>query len=269
MTYQLFSWNVDGYDDYAHQWLKRYLEENGPDVVFITETKRREEELKRYFSQIIHYNFLINAHTPANYHGVAMLIKKPHQFLHVPINMNIPIRKDTKGDEAGIGRILAIQLNNQINILGCYTPNSGYGLKNLDYRTKIWDPAFFYLLELLRNSGPTVWMGDINVASSDIDVSDPVGMSTWAGFTLQERDNFNALLSTGHWFDPWRLQHPTTRDYTWVGYNQRQRALPCLGMRIDNMIVSDTLLSKVVETYILRDDSRKSDHVPTVMILNR
>ena len=261
MTYQFVAWNVDGYTQTIHNWLTAYLEENGPDVVFLSETKRSELVLRHFFDQFEHYRYLMNAHVPTQYHGVAMLIKKSHQYVEIPIKMNIQVRRDTKSNEAATGRLIAIQLNGELNIIGSYTPNSG---TNLDYRTKVWDPAFFQILELLRANRPTLWMGDINVALSDLDVSNPIAMSAWPDFTLPERQNLQALLSA-HWFDPWRLQHPQMRDYSWVGRPHR----PGYGMRIDNMIVSDTLLSKMKETYILSDAPEESDHLPIVGLIDR
>lgn len=256
MTYQFFSWNVDGYTETIHNWLQSYLEENGPDVVFLSETKKPESVLRQYFDQFSHYQYIINAHDPSKYHGVAMLIKKPHHYVQIPIQMNISTRKDTKSPEAANGRIIVIQLNGRLNVIGSYTPNSG---RYFDYRITIWDPAFFYLLGLLKANGPTLWMGDINVALTNLDVSDPNDMSTWPGFTLPERINFQALLNSG-WIDPWRLQHPQMRDYSWVGRLRR----PNYGMRIDNIIISDNLLPNVEDTYILSDVTTDTDHLPVI-----
>ena len=264
MNYSFVSWNVDGYSETIHQWLTDYLRISGPDLVFLGETKKPESTLQNYFSQFSDYNHVINAHVPPRYHGVAMLIQKRHRFVQYPVQMNIPLRKDSTSSEAAIGRVILIQLNGELNVIGSYTPNSGRSLENLAYRTQVWDPAFTSLLGLIRDSGPTVWMGDINVALSDLDVSDPVKMKSWAGFTLPERQNLYSLLSSGSLFDPWRIQHPNTREYSWVGRPHRSN----YGMRIDNIIVSDTLLPRVVETYIIDDASEDTDHLPIVIRLN-
>lgn len=262
MSYHLISWNVDGYSEPIHEWLSSVLLTDQPDVVFLSETKRTEAILRVHFDTFEQYNYVLNPHVPAGMHGVAMLIKKDHTFVQYPVEMNIPSRNDTKSQEASTGRVILVQLNEEINVIGAYTPNSG---RYLEYRTEIWDPAFVKLLEIARASGPTLWMGDVNVALSDVDVSDPVGMSGWPGFTPIERANFAALLGTGHWLDPWRLQHPNSREYSWLGYLRKKG----YGMRIDNVIVSDTLMPKVVDTYILTDGPTDSDHVPVGIVLNR
>ena len=178
--------------------------------------------------------------------------------------MNIPVRKDTRSDEAATGRIIAIQLDQRLNIIGSYTPNSGRDLEKLEYRVRDWDPTFFRILEILRQNKPTIWMGDINVALTDLDVSHPVMMSRWAGFTLEERQNLYALLSTGEWVDPWRLQHPSSREYSWVGYTKSKGH----GMRIDNIIVSTALLPEVRSTEIIKDAPHDTDHLPITITLN-
>lgn len=259
MNLQFFSWNVDGYSPAIHQWFRDYLETNGPDVVFLSETKRSEPVLRQFFDELTHYRYLLNVHAPAHYHGVAMLIKSPHRFVPIPLQMNIAVRKDTQSSEAATGRVIAIQLNGQVNVIGSYTPNSGFDLRNLEYRTKVWDPAFFHILQLLKQDRPSLWMGDINVALTDLDVSNPYLMSGWAGFTLPERENLARVLSSGYQ-DPWRLQHPTMRDYSWVGRPHR----PGYGMRIDNIIVTDSLLPMVEETQIICDAPEDSDHLPVM-----
>jgi exodeoxyribonuclease III len=257
------SWNVDGYNDSIHSWLKEFIQKKKPDLIFLSETKRTRYNLEFYFDQFTEYNYIINTHTPAQYHGVAMLIHKSHKYSQYPVQMNITVRNDSKSNEAATGRIIAIQLNQSMNIIGCYTPNSGRALEKLDYRVKVWDPAFFYLLELLRSNGPTLWLGDINVALTDLDVSNPVMMRRWAGFTPEERQNLQGLLSTGNWYDAWRLQNPTSKEYSWIGYNKNKG----YGMRLDNIIISSSLISQIKSTDILKDSSKESDHLPITIYL--
>jgi exodeoxyribonuclease III len=260
------AWNVDGYSRTIHVWLKNFLKNYNPDLLFLGETKKPREVLESYFQEFTNYNYLINSHQPHRYHGVAMLIRKDHYYKEIPIAMNIPPRKDTKNIEASTGRIIVIQLNNKMNIIGSYTPNSGRNdPPKLKYRTTIWDPAFSYILDVLYQNLPTIWLGDINVALTEKDVSDPNQMQSWAGFTLEERTNFQAIFTTGHWNDPWREQHPKLQQYSWVGYGQRN---PNYGMRIDNVIISKSLLSKVEDSYILTECRTETDHLPVGLVLD-
>jgi exodeoxyribonuclease-3 len=254
----VISWNVDGYNDESHNYLSSLIQTSRPDVVFLSETKKKKDNLIPFFDTFTEYNYIINSHDPSKYHGVAMLIRKDNSHEPFDIVMNIPVRKDSHSKEAATGRIIAIRLNDKINIIGSYTPNSGRSdQEKLDYRVKIWDPAFTYVLEILRNQGPTMWIGDINVALNDIDVSNPKTMKKYAGFTPEERANLNSLLCAGNWIDIWRHQNPDKVEYTWLGYPHRANH----GMRLDNIIVSSSLLPSMLNSYIL-SGSNSSDHAP-------
>lgn len=255
----IISWNVDGYSEDVHNWLLRFTKTNEPDVIFISETKRNYNYLVAKFSEFIEYNVCINVHVPDMWHGVAMLIKKQHEYLQLTVNMNIPVRSDNKTDEAATGRVIAICLNNSFFIIGCYTPNSGLPKPSkFEYRVQTWDPAFQKLLEVFRDHGPTMWIGDVNVALDDIDVSDPDNMTKWSGFTPEERSNFKDLLDTGEWIDIWRQQNPSKRQYTWCG-NPRKKNY---GLRIDNILVTKSLLPYTANSFIIAECPASADHLP-------
>lgn len=70
-----------------------------------------------------------------------------------------------------------------------YVPNSGDGLKRLDYRVKEWDIDFqSHLVKLSQErKKPVVLAGDLNVAHQDIDIYDPRGKESTACFTKEEK----------------------------------------------------------------------------------
>lgn len=260
MSYYTFiSYNVDGYNAEIHTYLSTLMVSK-PDVVFLSETKKKKEDLILFFDTFTDYNYILSIHEPYRYHGVAMLIRKDHTFQQLNIDLGISCRKDSKDPSAAVGRIICIKLNNTINVIGSYTPNSGRGneIEKFDYRVKVWDPAFIQILEILRNNGPTLWMGDINVALNDIDVSSAKTMQCWAGFRPQERANFNQILSSGKFIDIWRKQNPEKKEFTWLGYPHRSN----YGMRIDNVIISDSLLPYMLNAFILTPSPNCSDHAP-------
>src|SRR5438105_2654406 len=85
----LFSLNVNGYSPDVHQWLSNYIENNSLDIIFLSETKRKEDDLKKQFSTFENYNYIINAHNPSRYHDVAMLINKKYKYIKLDTNLNI------------------------------------------------------------------------------------------------------------------------------------------------------------------------------------
>ncbi|MEM2987055.1 MAG: exodeoxyribonuclease III [Nitrososphaerota archaeon] len=264
--YLIISWNVNGYSHDIHQQIEKYIHHNSPDVIFLCETKKSSKNLENFLVTFTNYNIIINSHDPYWLHGVVMLVHKKHKCTYFSIRMGIPVRNDSKSLEASDGRVICVCLNNFLYIVGTYVPNSGRKLENLDYRTKVWDPGLFKLLETIRNKSPyVVWIGDINVALSEIDVSDPKNMKNYAGFSKEERENLHSFLSKGNWIDIWRQQNPSGRKYTWIGSKRRQD----YGMRLDNIIITKDLVRFPIKAFIIYDEIPIStDHLPIGIIIN-
>jgi exodeoxyribonuclease-3 len=213
------------------------------------------------------------------------------------------VRKDCNDPKASaaIGRIIAIQLsplqtlknNNSnsllpISIMGTYVPNSGrMEVHKLDYRTKQWDPALSSLLNHLKQTSSVIWCGDINVAPQDIDVTHPKTMKNYAGFTPQERANFQKFISipieveakknafeillksknmTEQWVDVWRYLNPKKCGYSWHSDKIPEKPQVRSEMRLDNIIVTQNLLSKIKSAQI-HNDIQLSDHSPISLSL--
>lgn len=258
--YTMISWNVDGYSDVIHEWIKELLTLRKPDILFLSETKKSEHVLRQYFDQFTNYNFIINTHVPAQYHGVAALIRKDRIYQQFTVNLGIPARKDTKDGNPATGRIIAFQFENIYNIIGTYVPNSGINKKDRaekhSYRINTWDPALSGLLNMSKSLKPTIWMGDINVAANEIDVSHPNKMSNMAGFTPEERANFAQFMKTG-WVDIWRMQHPFDHMYSWRGHTPKEG----YGLRLDSIIISPEITPRVSSSFMI-PDCISSDHIP-------
>ena len=269
MSRLFVAWNVNGYSDTIHNHLIDYIADKDPDLIFLSETKKRAEDLTEKFEQLVNYNYIINAHNPYNYHGVAMLIKKDLTFEEIEIKMDIITRKDTNSDEAAKGRIICIYLNNIGCVIGTYVPNSGSNEpQKLHYRVSVWDPRLSEILNQLADQAPTIWLGDINVALTDNDVSNPKIMANYAGFTLAERANLTNFLASKKWIDIWRENHPDVDfNYTWRGNPIKANTYRAgYGMRLDNIIISADLKEYVDKVYT-EDLVTTSDHVPVCLRL--
>jgi exodeoxyribonuclease-3 len=249
------SWNINGYNEIVHNYMRQLLSTR-PDVVFLNETKRKEETLNSYFSEFTDYNVIINVHVPAQYHGVAMLVRKDRKYTLIPIDLGVPSRQDTKDGNPVTGRLIALALEERLLICGTYVPNSGNKWCKLPYRIDTWDPALFNILNHFKNHGPTLWFGDLNVAPTDFDLSQPQRMATWPGASPQERANFDVFMKNG-WVDLWRTHHPKVPGYSWRGTATSGN----YGMRLDHLIVTANLVPYTTETFML-PQAPHSDHIP-------
>lgn len=262
--YVICAWNVNGYSAKIHEWMKEFLRYF--DVLFLSETKRSKEYLEDCFKDFVGYKYIINSHNPYRYHGVVMLIRDGINFTQMDVNLGIECRKDSKSGDPTVGRIITIKMDKFI-VVGTYIPNSGLTNEPVkyDYRVNKWDPAFYGYLTGLKKISPVVWIGDINVGLTEDDVSNPKYMNNWAGFRKEERLNFYNFLKGG-WIDVWRSQHKQEKSYTWKG---NKHHIDNYGMRIDNIIVSDSILSLpgIGFDSKLYSSVTLSDHIPVCSMI--
>jgi exodeoxyribonuclease-3 len=265
---KIMSWNINGLSDKIFIYLKILLKKEQPDILCLNETKRKMEVLDGYFRQLLDYSYIININLPSTYHGVSMLIHRRLEFTHLPLDLGVPARYDTKADDPSVGRLITVRIENLFNIIAVYSPNSGVDaanpLKNLDYRLKTWDPALFRLARKLEESLPTVIIGDINVAPFPMDVLYPKRVENHAGFTMGERGNLLRFLRESRWFDSYRYCYPSKQQYTYTGYGSH-----CpYSMRIDACLMSSDFKQYLVDSFILDEYMGQSDHVPIGVMLD-
>jgi exodeoxyribonuclease III len=266
----IFSWNVDGLS--REKW--NYIKENylnvktiHADILFIQETKIKASGIEEYFNEVKDtYDYLINAHQPANMHGVAVLVLKSPSIqwkVREDFQLLCSVRDDNKSGNANCGRVIAVDVvlpSISFLLVNTYTPNSGVDpkqpLKRLEYRVKHWDQAMFNALN--KTTGNVVWIGDINVAPHDIDVSHPNKMKDKAGFTDAERQSINSFLGS-RWVDIWRKQHPDVKGYSYRGYGKYSYK-----WRLDNTIVSESMVPRIRASFIIPSDDCdiETDHLP-------
>lgn len=295
MAHLIFSWNIDSLKPEKWTKLVSFIEKNNPSIVCLNETKGKFENLAKLFAELTDYDHIINAHSPAQYHGVAILIHKNLDWDSLDIKLDCEARSDNRSKDPTIGRLSAILLkaNNFVHrkgseeelevqdpntfskdvggdlvIVATYSPNSGIDytnpLKNLTYRIESWDASLFKtLVDLETKYKNVIWIGDINVAPTELDVSHPKVFARHAGFTQEERDSFAQFLQKSGWIDIWRYQHPHQVGYTFKGYKGYRYRL-----RLDNCVITPSLLTRASQSTIYADkDFLESDHNPISILL--
>jgi exodeoxyribonuclease-3 len=122
-----------------------------------------------------------------------------------------------------------------------------------------------YLQDLDREK-PVILCGDLNVAHQEIDLKNPKSNRRNAGFSDEERAKYSELLDAG-FTDSFRSLYPDRKDaYTWWSYMFKARERNA-GWRIDYFVVSDRLISNVVDVEIL-SEIYGSDHCPVLLELD-
>ncbi|KAF0988220.1 hypothetical protein HZS_1506 [Henneguya salminicola] len=171
------------------------------------------------------------------------------------------------------GRVITMEFDSFF-VINAYVPNSGeklvkYGLYkiiiSLEYRQK-WNRQFCDYLKSLDEVKPVLLCGDLNVAHHPIDLTHPSKNLRSAGFTIEEREDFSQLLSSG-FTDSFRHLYPEKiKSYTYWSYRSNARANNT-GWRLDYFVISNRIKDKVIDC-VPRNDVFGSDHCPVVLFLN-
>lgn len=262
------SWNIDSLNaaltsessraQMSRQVLNTITSENA-DIIAIQETKltvtglntNQIRELEKYFPE---YNYeYVSSEPPARkgYAGTMILYKKElSPIKHIP-KLNAPGTMDNEG------RLITLEFDN-FYFVNVYTPNSGDGLKRLSERLE-WDNLYANYLKSLNK--PVIACGDFNVAHREIDIAYPEGNRRTAGFTDEERNSFDALLSSG-FIDTFRyINGDIPNVYSWWSQIIKTSKINNSGWRIDYFLVSDSIRDLIKNSYMVYSGDRQ-DHTP-------
>ena len=246
---KIISFNVNGIRAILQKNFIEDFNKFDADIFFIEESKYSENEHLNFpFEPEGYFTYWTVSKLRKGYSGVTLFTKKE------PISVHYGLKEGKYDDE---GRVITAEYDNFF-FVGAYVPNSGEGLKRLDFRMQFEIDLLEYLNEL-KKIKPVIYTGDLNVAHNEIDIKNPQANIHNAGFTKEEREKFTILLSNGY-IDTFRKLYPQEVKYSWWSYRFNARANNA-GWRIDYFLVSEDIFSKVKDSKI-HNDIYGSDHCP-------
>ena len=252
---KIISWNVNGIRAIAKKGFADIIRELNPDILCLQETKATADQVLEAVSELDDYEIIANEAERKGYSGTAILTRTKQQESRLDMGIN---QHDAEG------RLITAEFEDFF-LVNSYVPNSGSGLKRLDYREK-WDADLRNYLTGLDKKKPVIFCGDLNVAHRDIDIARPKSnYNKTAGFTQREIDGLDALLTSG-FVDAFRELHPEEVKYSWWSYRMNAREKN-IGWRLDYFIVSTKIWDRVSSSEI-HTEIKGSDHCPVSLTLN-
>jgi len=253
---KIATWNVNGIRAIVKKAFDESLNELDPDILCLQETKATTDEVQAALDDVNDdYKIYANeSKSRKGYSGTAILSR-------IPV---IGVQSDMGMEEHDQeGRVLTGEFD-EFFLVNVYTPNSGSGMKRLDYRQE-WDRDFKDYISALKSSKPVVVCGDLNVAHQPIDLARPKqNYNKTSGYTQQEIDGLSAILNEG-FTDVFRHLYPEEIAYTYWNYMFNARARN-VGWRIDYFLASKDFLPKIADINI-RNEFMGSDHCPVEIYL--
>lgn len=250
------SWNVNGIRAIIKKDFLKDVKDMNPDILCLQETKGQPEDVKTALQLLPEYSLAVNSSKARKgYSGTAILSKE--QPIEVFYDMGIE-----EHDQEG--RVIAAEFESYF-LVTVYTPNSGEGMKRLDYRES-WDVAFKEYILSLEDKKPVIICGDLNVAHTEIDLArHKENYNRQSGHTQVEMDGLDNLLAAGY-IDTFRLKYPDEVKYSWWNYKYNARSRN-VGWRIDYFLTSDRLKDQV-EDSLIYNEYLGSDHCPVGLKIN-
>lgn len=249
---KLISWNVNGIKSALDKGFEDFVKKTRPHAICLQETKSPKKQPP---VNLPGYHMYWNYAQKKGYSGTAIFTKmKP-----IEVTYGIGIEKHDQE-----GRVITAEFEDFI-LVCVYVPNSKRKLERLEYRVKEWDIDFLKYLKRLERLKPVVFCGDLNVAHSEIDLTNPKANVKNHGFTPEERAGFDNMLKKG-FIDTFREFEKEGGHYTWWSpmNNCRSRNI---GWRIDYFLISPALRPRLKAARIL-PDVQGSDHCPVEIALS-
>lgn len=247
---KFLNYNVNGIRAAANKGLFELIERENPDFVSLEEVKSFKDQAPLSLLKK-DYHVFWHAAVRKGYSGTAVFTKRE------PLS----VQYENFGEEMSTeGRLIALEYESFF-LLSVYTPNAGDGLKRLSFRME-WDNRFRDFISELDKQKPLIITGDLNVAHNEIDIKNPSTNHNSPGFTDDERNSFTKTLSLG-FKDTFRTLYPLKVEYSWYSYRFKAKEKG-IGWRIDYYLVSDRIMERVKDSYILQEPFC-SDHQPIVL----
>ena len=244
------SWNVNGIRAAVKKGAMDFFDSCGADFICLQETKATREIVEN-LGWTKGLNVFAAEAVKKGYSGTAVVT--PHEPKSVVYGLGMEAHDSE-------GRVVTLEFDD-FYLTNVYTPNSQNELKRLPYRRE-WNQAFLERMVALEASKPVVFCGDLNVAHTEDDLANPKTNRKNAGFTDEERADFDAIVKAG-FIDTFREFTQGNGHYSWWSFRSNARARN-VGWRIDYFLISQALRPRLKSAEIL-PEVFGSDHCPVTM----
>ena len=235
-----------------------WLETHRPDVLAVQETKVQDEDFPLAPFKELDYHIAFKGQK--SYNGVAVFSRTP--FASIASGLD-----DEPHDHS---RLLHVQVKG-LHIVNTYVPQ-GFepDSDKFQYKLAWFERLRQYFAHHFSPDDPVIWLGDLNVAPTDIDVHDPKRLLGHVCFCPEVSAAFNRIKDWG-FEDLLRKHHSEPDLYTFWDYRGRGAVKNNRGWRIDHILATAPVANTSIDCTIDKEprlQERPSDHTPIIVDLN-
>jgi exodeoxyribonuclease III len=227
-----------------------WMDEHGTDVLCVQETKVQDGDFPR--EEIAAADLHATFSGQKSHAGVATLSRMPPDEIQAGFD-----------DGSDPARLLYTRIAG-LHIVNSYVPQ-GREPDHAEFQHKLawfatvraWFEAHF------TPEDPVLWLGDLNVATEEIDIYDPKGLRYHVDYHPDAQAALEQVRAWG-FVDCYRLHHPGEPNrYTYWDYRARDPIARNVGWRIDHIWATEPLAARCMGAWIdveARRAARPSDH---------
>ena len=240
--------------------LEKWLKDRSIDVLCLQETKVVDEDFPVAAFKEMGYRAVFRGEK--SYNGVAILTEVPMDGFAIGFGDGEEPECDTRLVRGRIGDFCFINT---------YVPQ-GKAVDHADYvfKHRFLDRMKALLKREYLTSEKVVWVGDMNVAPTDIDVTSPEKKRDHPCFAPDIQKHFEDVKSWG-FVDLFRKYRPGEGEFSFFDYRVKNSLDRNIGWRIDHVLVTPSLESAAADCFIDRDPrgwEQPSDHTPVVAVFD-
>jgi len=214
-------------------WLKK----ESPDVLAVQETKVQDADFPREPIEAAGWNVVF--HGQKSYNGVAFISKEPMREVESGFYK--------KPDEQA--RFIAGEYKG-VRLFNTYIPQ-GFDIESekYQYKLKYLSDLRKYFEKTVSLKTPALWMGDLNVAPTEIDLNNPKGNKDHPCFHIDAREALEKTMK-GKWTDLFREKVKEPGHYTFWDFRQPMTFERNLGWRIDHILGTPPMIERLQKIWI-------------------
>jgi len=271
-TFKAVCWNVGGLRALLAnrgQQLQKLVKEERPSLLGILEHKLQEGEHVEQVTQTLkvllpeYDSFFSCSKVKKGYSGTAVLLRRDVVESGAKVKF---VQLERGSDE---GRTIVVETA-KLFVVICYVMNSGDGLVRLKERLEQWDPKLRAYLVGLSKKKPVLLLGDLNVAHRNVDIwnAEAPHVPKSASTTPEERKSFGKLLGAGFVDGFVRKHYETKGAFTYWSIRAGNRK-PNRGLRLDYVVVSTSMVDRLIDAFHLPAFAPSGDHCPVGAIISQ
>lgn len=237
--------------------VEKFLADDAPDIACFQETKCRDEEFPASSFDALGYRVAFRG--MKTYNGVAIASRDEP----TSVTFGLGDGEDEERDECRI----AFAAFGPLSVVCTYAPQGReIGTDEFAYKLRFFERVKRAFEKRFSPGDLVLWLGDLNVAPTDADLTNPKGKKDHVCVCADARAALEDVVSWGL-VDVFRKHRPDAGEYTFFDYRVKDAFARNIGWRIDHLFATKKLADLSRDAYVareLRAMERPSDHTAVV-----